>query len=97
MAWASWTTTNVFTGSAGVRSDELGVMTGDVTVHTTWDGSQAYVAVQYSGASDWYTMSGSPVACQSEADSRNLHQAVVEAVREGGASGVPRDWNAVSL
>lgn len=69
---------------------EAGVVTGDVTVHTTWaaDG-QASVAVQYSGASDWFTMSGSPVPCASEEESRDLHDAVVAAVREGNGATVP--------
>ncbi|WP_318211501.1 MULTISPECIES: hypothetical protein [unclassified Streptomyces] len=91
MSWASWTTAGVYTGRGGVLTVEAGVVTGDVTVHTTWaavDG-QANVAVQYSGASDWFTMSGSPVPCASEEESRDLHDAVVEAVREGNGATVP--------
>ncbi|GAA2446640.1 hypothetical protein GCM10010273_28470 [Streptomyces lavendulocolor] len=89
MTWASWTTTDVYTGRGGVRTDELGIVTGNVTVHTTWAGGEAQIAVQYSGASDWFTMTGSPVQCRSERDSRDLHEAVVEAVREGGGAVVP--------
>ena len=91
MAWASWTTTGVFAGRGGVRTDEAGTVTGDLTVHTTWDGSHADVTVQYSGASRWFTLTGSPVPCATEKDSRNLHQAVVEAVRVGGGATVPQD------
>lgn len=68
---------------------EAGVVTGDLTVHTTWAESEARVAVQYSGASDWFTMSGSPVPCASEEESRDLHDAVVAAVREGNGATVP--------
>lgn len=68
---------------------EAGVVTGDVTVHTTWTETEARVAVQYSGASDWFTMSGSPVPCASEGESRDLHDAVVAAVREGNGATVP--------
>ncbi|GHG06939.1 hypothetical protein GCM10018791_19440 [Streptomyces zaomyceticus] len=68
---------------------EAGVVTGDVTVHTTWTETEARVAVQYSGASDWFTMSGSPVPCASEEESRDLHDAVVAAVREGNGATVP--------
>ncbi|MEU7022995.1 hypothetical protein ABZ990_20370 [Streptomyces sp. NPDC046203] len=93
MSWASWTTTGVYTGGGGVLTDEVGVLTGDVTVHTTFVDGEARVAVQYSGASDWFTMSGSPVPCGSEPESRDLHDAVVEAVREavreGGGAIVP--------
>ncbi|MFF7178542.1 hypothetical protein [Streptomyces sp. NPDC008121] len=89
MSWASWTTAGVYTGRGGVLTDEAGALTGDVTVHTTWADGEARVAVQYSGASDWFTMSGSPVPCSSEPESRDIHEAVVEAVREGNAAVVP--------
>ncbi|GAA2770839.1 hypothetical protein [Streptomyces showdoensis] len=89
MSWASWTTAGVYTGRGGVLTVEAGVLTGDLTVHTTYIDAEARVAVQYSGASDWFTMSGSPVPCGSEEESRDLHDAVVAAVREGGGATVP--------
>lgn len=89
MAWASWTTCGVFSGRGGVLTEEVGVLSGDLTVHTTWADDTAQVTVQYSGAIDWFTMSGSPVACCSEEDSRRLHDAVVQAVRAGKAATVP--------
>ncbi|MFI9600151.1 hypothetical protein ACWEQ7_34275 [Streptomyces sp. NPDC004069] len=88
MAWASWTTPGVFTGRGGVRTDEAGVVTGDLTVHTTWDGNEADVTVGYTGTSEWFTVTGSPVPCRSERHSRELHQAVVAAVGAGGAATV---------
>ncbi|MGV9317263.1 hypothetical protein ACWDR0_34585 [Streptomyces sp. NPDC003691] len=88
MSWASWTTTGVYSGRGGVLTDEVGVLTGDLTVHTTWAGGEARVAVQYSGASDWFTLSGSPTPCLTEDDSRVLHQWVVQAVQEGGGATV---------
>ncbi|MGW2638951.1 hypothetical protein [Streptomyces sp. NPDC001348] len=90
MVRASWTTAGVFTGREGVRTDEAGSVTGDLTVHTTWNGKQADVKVQYSGTSQWFTLTGSPVPCPSRQDSRRLHQAVVEAVRAGGGAMVPQ-------
>ncbi|MFJ1546592.1 hypothetical protein [Streptomyces sp. NPDC088246] len=89
MAWASWTTRGVFSGHGGVLTDEVGVLSGDLTVHTTWADDTAQVTVQYTGAIDWFTMSGSPVPCYSEDDSRRLHEAVVKSVREGAAATVP--------
>ncbi|MFC3575851.1 hypothetical protein ACFOZ0_21725 [Streptomyces yaanensis] len=89
MAWASWTTTGVFAGRGGARTDEGMIVTGDLTVHTTWDGREADVAVQYSGTSHWFTLAGSPVPCPSEQESRHLHQEVVEAVKAGGGATVP--------
>ncbi|MFI1367541.1 hypothetical protein [Streptomyces griseochromogenes] len=88
MVWASWTTPGVFAGRGGARTDEAGVVTGDLTVHTTWDGNVADVTVQYTGTSEWFTVTGSPVPCHSERQSRNLHQAVVAAVRAGGGATV---------
>ncbi|MCX5071734.1 hypothetical protein ACFWHQ_28480 [Streptomyces sp. NPDC060334] len=92
MAWASWTTTGIYPEAGGVRTTEVGVISGNLTVHTTWTGAQAQVAVQYSGSSDWFTLSGSPVECISEGESRDLHQAVVETVRAGGGAEVPLHW-----
>ncbi|WP_329123800.1 hypothetical protein [Streptomyces sp. NBC_01353] len=89
MSWASWTTPGVYTGRGGVLTEEVGAVTGDLTVHTTWADGEARVAVQYSGASDWFTMSGSPVPCATELESRELHEAAVEAVRAGNAATVP--------
>ncbi|MBT2391959.1 MULTISPECIES: hypothetical protein [Streptomyces] len=88
MTWASWTTTGIYAGAGGVLTEEVGVIGGDLTVHTTWSDGQAEIAVQFSGASDWYTMVGSPISCPSEEASRTLHQSIVEAVRgEDGAAG----------
>ncbi|MFD6418687.1 hypothetical protein [Streptomyces sp. NPDC060194] len=89
MDWASWTTTGVISGHGGVRTDELGVLTGDLTVHTTWSDGEVRVSVQYSGASEWFTVSGSPAGCESERASRDLHEAVVEAVRGDTTAVVP--------
>ncbi|MFE6828484.1 hypothetical protein [Streptomyces sp. NPDC057690] len=86
----TWTTADVFAGQGGARTGEGGVMSGNLTLRTTWDGAQAEVRVRYTGTSRWYTLAGSPVPCPSEHDSRQLHQAVVEAVRAGGGATVPQ-------
>ncbi|MFC9246273.1 hypothetical protein ACFT7S_20445 [Streptomyces sp. NPDC057136] len=89
MSWASWTTSGVFAGSGGVRTKEAGIVGGDLTVHTTWADGEAEVAVQFSGASDWFTLVGSPIRCPTEEASRAFHQSVVEAVRAGDGATVP--------
>lgn len=81
MNWASWTTTRILTGHAGVSTAEAGVLRGEVDVHTTWADGQAIVTAQYSGSSDWYTVTGSPVPCATEKDSRDLHQSIVDGAR----------------
>jgi hypothetical protein len=96
MTWASWTTTGIYAGAGGVLTEEVGVISGDLSVHTTWYDGQAQIAIQFSGASDWYTMAGSPVPCPSEEASRTLHQSIVEAVRAGaGAAPVSVDQGMV--
>ncbi|WP_406002578.1 hypothetical protein [Streptomyces sp. NBC_00829] len=95
MTWASWTTTGIYAGSAGVLTEEVGVIKGDLTLHTTWSEGEAQISVQFSGASDWFTMTGSPVPCPSEEASRSLHQALVEAVRESEAAPVSVDQGVV--
>ncbi|WP_189881416.1 hypothetical protein [Streptomyces xantholiticus] len=89
MSWASWTTRDVYTGRGGALTVEAGVMTGNLTVHTTWADGTAQVALQYTGATDWFTMAGSPTPCPSEEESRELHDAVVQAVRDGAGAVVP--------
>ncbi|MER6218062.1 MULTISPECIES: hypothetical protein [unclassified Streptomyces] len=91
MDWASWTTRGVYAGREGVRTDEAGILTGELDVHTTWTEADglAHITVQYSGGSHWLTLSGSPVTCPSEEASRALHDAVVDAVRAGGPAVVP--------
>ena len=83
MSWASWTTPRVFTGPAGVRTVEAGLLRGELDIHTTWAEGQAIVTVQYSGSADWYTLAGSPVVCATEGESRDLHQHLVERIRAG--------------
>ncbi|MFB6809217.1 hypothetical protein [Streptomyces sp. NPDC056387] len=86
MSWASWTTRGVFAGRDGVRTGEGGpVLTGELDVHTTWTEAErlAHVTVQYSGASEWLPLLGSPVPCGSEDASRTLHDAVIHAIRAG--------------
>ncbi|MBW5480559.1 hypothetical protein [Streptomyces bambusae] len=86
MASTTWTTTGVFTGPGGVLTGEAGTLTGELTVRTTWEQEQAHVAVQYVGASEWYTLAGSPVSCPSPEAGRSVHQSAVDAVRTGGSA-----------
>ncbi|MFD7609622.1 hypothetical protein [Streptomyces sp. NPDC059828] len=84
--FATWTTQGIIAGSGGVMTTEGGPITGDLTVHTTWIDGQAQVTVQHTGASEWYAMEGSPVTASDEPTARHVHQAAVEAVKEGGGS-----------
>ncbi|MER7467307.1 hypothetical protein [Streptomyces sp. NPDC097981] len=85
MTTTTWTTTGVFTGPGGVLTDAAGILTGELTVRTTWEPERAHVAVQYVGAAEWHTLAGSPVPCASAEAGRSVHQSAVDAVRAGGA------------
>ncbi|MCQ4208045.1 hypothetical protein [Streptomyces longispororuber] len=75
-------------GPGGAMTDEVGVITGDVTVATVRrsDGA-AHVAVQYTGADEWYTLTGSPVPVP-PGGLGALHDEVLRRVRRGGAAEV---------
>jgi hypothetical protein len=81
--WATWTTKNVWAGPGGVRTVEGVQLNGDLSVHTTWTGTEAILTVQYTEAQDWFTLQGSPVEVDGEQAARALHQHAVEAVRAG--------------
>ncbi|ARZ66072.1 hypothetical protein SMD11_0406 [Streptomyces albireticuli] len=80
----------VTAGPGGVMTDDVGVVTGDLTIVTTSrDGRDAEVTVQYTGAEEWYTMTGSPVPVP-PTGLHALHDAVLAAARAGGGAEVPR-------
>ncbi|MFB7747080.1 hypothetical protein [Streptomyces sp. NPDC056132] len=52
----------VVAGPGGAMTDEVGVITGDLTVRTTRQTDHhVVVTIQYTGADEWYTLTGSPV------------------------------------
>ncbi|MGW2866160.1 transposase [Streptomyces sp. NPDC001205] len=54
-------TGQVEAGPGGAMTDEVGVITGDLTLTTRLDDDgQAHFAVQYTQADEWYTLTGSP-------------------------------------
>lgn len=80
----------VTAGPGGVMTDDVGVITGDLTIVTTCRGDgRADVLVQYTGAEEWYTLTGSPVPVP-PAGLHTLHDAVLAAARAGGGAEVPR-------
>lgn len=69
---------------------EVGVITGDVTLSTEAgpDGT-AVVRIQYTGAEEAYTLTGSPAPLPHDG-LQALHERIVAAVQAGGATEVPR-------
>ncbi|MEW1724334.1 hypothetical protein [Streptomyces sp. NPDC093109] len=70
-------------------TDEVGVITGNLTLTTALrTDSRADIHVQYTGADESYTLTGSPVPV-APGGLHGLHVRVVEAVRRGGQAVVP--------
>jgi hypothetical protein len=52
-------TTDITAGPGGVMTDEVGVVTGDLTLRTELEASKATtLRVQYKDAEEWYTVTG---------------------------------------
>ncbi|MFD5510879.1 hypothetical protein ACFWIB_24335 [Streptomyces sp. NPDC127051] len=79
----------VLAGPGGAMTDEVGVITGPLTLRTTAlpDGGQARIEVQYKDAEEWYTLTGSPV--RHHGDPAAVHAAALAAIRTGHAAEAP--------
>jgi hypothetical protein len=80
--------TDVTAGPGGVMTDEVGVVTGDLTVRTeaAEDGS-VRALVAYQGALDWYMVTDGPTTLGAD-DLDTVHAQVVTRVTRGDRGGV---------
>ncbi|MEU7406730.1 hypothetical protein [Streptomyces sp. NPDC044948] len=76
----------VTAGPGGAMTDEVGVITGDLTLTTRLhpDG-RAHLTIQYTGADEWYTLTGSPVLLPPTGLEAQHHDAL-ERIRRGNAA-----------
>lgn len=82
-------TGDVHAGPGGAMTDEVGVVTGDLTVSTIQEaGGRARIAVQYTGADEWYTLTGSPATVPPDGLAA-LHAEVLRSVERGGGAVSP--------
>ncbi|MFK0288438.1 hypothetical protein ACIQVL_49385 [Streptomyces sp. NPDC090499] len=74
----------VTAGPGGVMTDDVGVITGDLTVavHLSDDGHSAHATVQYTGADEWYTLTGSPAPIP-DGDLAGYHHSLLDRIRHG--------------
>nr|WP_019070619.1 hypothetical protein [Streptomyces hokutonensis] len=76
----------VTAGPGGAMTDDVGAITGDLTVRTVRRTDHLVaVTVQYTGADEWYALTGSPVAVPDGA-LESFHSAVLAAVERGGGA-----------
>ncbi|MFE9429311.1 hypothetical protein ACFYNO_40935 [Kitasatospora sp. NPDC006697] len=70
---------------------EVGTITGDLTVVTTsFPADRAWVAIQYTGADEWYTLDGTPAPLPTGHTLADYHRRVLAAVEAGGETSAPR-------
>jgi hypothetical protein len=70
-------TTDITAGPGGVMTDEVGVVTGALTLRTEASGGQVKLRVQYKDADEWYTVTGATTPLQDEAALPAIHTIAV--------------------
>jgi len=68
---------DITAGPGGVMTDEVGVITGDLTIRTTAADGQVVVQVQYKDADEWYAVTGGRAMLADESDLAAVHAIVV--------------------
>ncbi|HTF06914.1 MAG TPA: hypothetical protein VK659_01940 [Asanoa sp.] len=60
-------------GPGGVMTDEVGVITGDLTLRTELTDGNVVLRVQYKDAAEWYTVTGAKAGLKDPADLDAVH------------------------
>jgi hypothetical protein len=76
-AAATSRSTDITAGQGGVMTDEVGVVTGDLTLRTELSGDQVAVRVQYKDADEWYAVTGAKATLKDPADLDAVHAVAV--------------------
>jgi hypothetical protein len=66
-------TTDITAGPGGVMTDEVGVITGDLTLRTELADGKVVVRVQYKDAEEWYVVTGAKAELKDPADVAAVH------------------------
>lgn len=71
-------TADITAGPGGVMTDEVGVVTGELTLRTDLDpAGQVTLRVQYREADEWYDVTGARVSLADPGDLAAVHQLAV--------------------
>jgi hypothetical protein len=69
---------DITAGPGGVMTEEVGVITGALTLRTELsDGGEATLRVQYKGADEWYTVQGGKAHLATAGDLDAVHAIAV--------------------
>ncbi|MER7891949.1 hypothetical protein ABTX15_19205 [Micromonospora sp. NPDC094482] len=66
-------TADVVPGPGGVMTDEVGVVTGELTLRAEWADGRVILRVQYKDADEWYTVTGGSAALPDPAGLDAVH------------------------
>jgi hypothetical protein len=70
-------TTDITAGPGGVMTDEVGVVTGELTLRTVLREGQVTLQVQYRDADEWYAVTGGRAPLADPADLDAVHTIAV--------------------
>lgn len=70
-------TADIVPGPGGVMTDEVGVITGELTLRTEFDSGQVVLRVQYKEAEEWYVVTGGRAALPDPAGLDAVHTIAV--------------------
>jgi hypothetical protein len=70
-------TTDITAGPGGVMTDEVGVVTGDLTVRTEYADGYVTLRVRYKDADEWYAVTGGVAPLADAAGLEAVHTIVV--------------------
>ena len=70
-------TADITAGPGGVMTDEVGVVTGDLTLRSELHAGQVTLRVQYKDADEWYTVTGGRATLSDPADLAAVHAIAV--------------------
>ncbi|RKN42791.1 hypothetical protein [Micromonospora endolithica] len=70
-------TADLVAGPGGVMTDEVGVVTGELTLRTEWADGQVTLSVQYKDAEEWYAVTGGRAALADPAGVDAVHTIAV--------------------
>jgi hypothetical protein len=70
-------TSDLTAGPGGVMTDEVGVVTGDLTLRSELDGTALTLRVQYKDADEWYKVTGGKATLKDPEDLDAVHKIAV--------------------
>ena len=71
-------TADIVTGPGGVMTDEVGVVTGELTLRTeVGKGDDVVLRVQYKDAAEWYVVTGAKAHLKDAKDADAVHAIAV--------------------